>query len=394
MFWKPIHSACAAATNSIRTGIAAALMVTLGLSGSLLSQQPKSLRDSMWKKVDEAIQKGLPKSAIEALGPIEQAALAEKAYPEAIKAIAKRVVLEGQIEGAKPEEHIARMKAEIAKAQPEMLPVMHGIQAQFYWSYFEQNRWRFGQRTATTAPPSDDFTTWDLPRLFTEIDSHYTKALGNEAQLRAIPIATYDILFAKGSVPDSYRPTLFDFIAFSAIHFYTAGEQAGAKAEDAFEIEASSPALGPIADGNYLQSAHFGWRIVSQRLHQFLHVAHALASLHLDVDQILQVASVLNLQLIEPLVHRQPFCLEVRRELAHEQASHCSVLVATILADQISVRFLGSEGEVVRPTLVHQTGDPFETNVDVPLASSAIALGNPSRQIGRNERLDDIRLAR
>ena len=202
----------------------------------------------MWKKVDEAVQKGLPKSAIEALGPIEQAALAEKAYPEAIKAIAKRVVLEGQIEGAKPEEHIARMKAEIAKAQPEMLPVMHGIQAQFYWSYFEQNRWRFGQRTATTVPPSDDFTTWDLPRLFTEIDSHYTKALGNEAQLRAIPIATYDILFAKGSVPDSYRPTLFDFIAFSAIHFYTAGEQAGAKAEDAFEIEASSPALGPIAD--------------------------------------------------------------------------------------------------------------------------------------------------
>ena len=78
MFWKPIHSACAAATNSIRTGIAAALMVTLGLSGSLLSQQPKSLRDSMWKKVDEAVQKGLPKSAIEALGPIEHDAFGDR----------------------------------------------------------------------------------------------------------------------------------------------------------------------------------------------------------------------------------------------------------------------------------------------------------------------------
>jgi hypothetical protein len=248
MFWKPIHSAFVAAAISIRTGLAATLLVTLGLSGSILSQQPKSLRDSMWKKVDDAVQKGLPKSAIEALGPILQGALAEKAYPEAIKAIAKRVLLEGQIEGAKPEEHIARMKAEIDKAQPEMLSVMHGIQAQFYWSYFEQNRWRFGQRTATTAPPSEDFTTWDLPRLFAEIDSHYTKALANEAQLRAIPIATYDILFAQGTVPDTYRPSLFDFIAFSAINFYSAGEQAGAKAEDAFEIEASSPALGPVAD--------------------------------------------------------------------------------------------------------------------------------------------------
>ncbi len=246
MFWKPIHSVLFA--TAIGTVFVATMLIVLGLSGSTHSQQPKSQREPMWKKVDDAVQKGLPKSAIEALGPIVDAALAEKAYPEAIKAIAKRVLLEGQIEGAKPEEQIARMRAEIAKAQPEMLPVMHGIQAQFYWSYFEQNRWRFGQRTATAAPPSDNFTTWDLPRLFAEIDLHYAKALANEAQLRAIPIASYDILFAKGTVPDSFRPTLFDFIAFSAIHFYSAGEQAGAKAEDAFEIEAASPALGPAAD--------------------------------------------------------------------------------------------------------------------------------------------------
>ncbi len=228
---------------------ASAMVASIVLNGSAFAQQPKpSSRDTMWKKVDDAVKKGLPKSAIEALGPIVDAALAEKAYPEAIKAIAKRVLLEGQIEGQKPEEHITRMKTEIAKAPPEMLPVMRAFLAQFYWSYFEQNRWRFGQRTATTAPSGDDFTTWDLPRLFAEIDSNYTQALANETELRAIPIATYDSLFAKGSVPDSYRPTLFDFIAFAAIDFYSSGEQAGAKAEDAFEIEAASPALGPTAD--------------------------------------------------------------------------------------------------------------------------------------------------
>ena len=129
MFWKPIHSVFVTNARAISIAIAVAFLVTLGLSGSILSQQPKSQRDSMWKKVDEAVQKGLPKSAIEALAPIVESALAEKAYPEAIKAIAKRVLLEGQIEGAKPEEHIARMDVEIAKAQPEMLPVMHGIQA-------------------------------------------------------------------------------------------------------------------------------------------------------------------------------------------------------------------------------------------------------------------------
>ncbi len=231
----------------IRTGIIATVLFILSLPCSTFSQQPKQ-REAMWKKVDDAVQKGLPKSAIEAIGPIVDAALAEKAYPEAIKAIAKRVLLEGQIEGQKPEEHIVRMKAEIAKAPPEMRPAMQAVLAQFYWSYFEQNRWRFGQRTATTAPPGDDFTTWDLRRLFAEIDSHYSQAVANEAMLRSIPIDSYDVLLPKGSVPDSYRPTLFDFIAFAAINFYSAGEQAGAKAEDAFEIDASGPALGSAPD--------------------------------------------------------------------------------------------------------------------------------------------------
>ena len=246
MFWKLIHIRFELAIN---TGIVATVLVMFVHSAITLAQQPKPpSRDTMWKKVDDAVKKGLPKSAIEELQPVIDSALADKAYPEAIKAIAKRVLLEGQIEGQKPEEHIARMKAEIAKAQPEMLPAMRAILAQFYWSYFEQNRWRFGQRTATTATPSDDFTTWDLQRLFAEIDSLYTQASVNEAQLRAIPIGTYDILFAKGTVPDSYRPTLFDFIAFAAVDFYSSGEQAGAKAEDAFEIEAASPALGPTTD--------------------------------------------------------------------------------------------------------------------------------------------------
>lgn len=171
------------------------------------------------------------------------------------------------------------MQTEIAKATPEMLPIMHGIQAQFYWSYFEQNRWRFSQRTATTAAPSDDFTTWDLPRLFAEIDSHYTKAMANEAQLRAIPIATYDILFPKGTVPDSYRPTLFDFIAFSAIHFYSAGEQAGVKAEDAFEIEAASPSLGSSSD-------FIAWKPNSTDLNspklKAIQIYQRLLTIHLD----------------------------------------------------------------------------------------------------------------
>ncbi len=216
-----------------------------------LLQGPQAIAgkwDPQWKQVDEAVNKGLPKTAIERLDPIIQGAMQEKAYPEAIKAIAKKIALEGNIQGNKPEEKITRLEAEIAKAPKEMVPVMDAILADWYWHYFQQNRWRFMQRTATAAPPSKDFTTWDLPRLFAEIDRQFTKALGPEAELKAIPVAQYDDLLQRGTVPDTWRPTLYDFLAHQALEFYTSGEQAAAKPEDAFELSAGSPIFSPAEE--------------------------------------------------------------------------------------------------------------------------------------------------
>src|SRR5215212_1800338 len=78
-------------------------------------------RDGQWKKVDEAISKGLPKTAIQELEPIIRDAVSEKAYGEAAKAIARKIVLEGNIQGNKAEEKITRLEAEIAKAPKEMV---------------------------------------------------------------------------------------------------------------------------------------------------------------------------------------------------------------------------------------------------------------------------------
>ncbi|HWW00151.1 MAG TPA: alpha-2-macroglobulin family protein [Candidatus Acidoferrum sp.] len=198
-------------------------------------------RDAQWKKVEEAISQGLPKTAITNLEPIIRGALQDKAYAEAVKAIGKKLVLEGNIQGNKPEEKIVRLEAEITKAPKEMTPVLDTLLAHWYWQYFEQNRWRFMQRTATAEQPGKDFTTWDLPRLFAEIDKQFQKALAAEKLLKATPISAWDDLLQKGTVPDTYRPTLYDFIAHEALDFYTSGEQAAAKPEDAFELPADSP---------------------------------------------------------------------------------------------------------------------------------------------------------
>ena len=77
------------------------------LTGAL----PAAPNADQWRKVDQAISEGLPQSAIEHLDPIIARALADKNYPEAIKAMGRKIALEGTIQGNKPEEQIVRLNA-------------------------------------------------------------------------------------------------------------------------------------------------------------------------------------------------------------------------------------------------------------------------------------------
>ncbi|MEM8666062.1 MAG: alpha-2-macroglobulin family protein [Planctomycetota bacterium] len=194
-----------------------------------------------WDEVQTAIANGQPKSAIASLKQIEERAVDEKRYAEAVKAIAMKISMEGTVQGGKPEEKITRMRAEIKTAPEPMRPMMEAIVANWFWHYLQQNRWRFMQRTQTSEPPSDDFTTWDLPRLLAEIDKQFDRVFENVDQLKSIPIEQYDILLKKGNAPDNYRPTLFDFIAYNALEFYASGEQVASRSQDAFEMSADSP---------------------------------------------------------------------------------------------------------------------------------------------------------
>ena len=56
-----------------------------------------------------------------------------------------------------------------------------------------------------------------------------TVALAADKPLKATPIAAWDGLLEKGTMPDSYRPTLYDFLAHEALEFYQAGEQGAAR---------------------------------------------------------------------------------------------------------------------------------------------------------------------
>jgi len=205
-------------------------------------------RDGLWNQVDEAIKKGLPRTAIGYLDQIIPGALQDQAYAEATKAICLKIVYEVQIQGNKPEERITRLQVEIATVPEPMRPCMEAILAHWYWQYFQQNRWRFMQRTATAESPGEDITTWDLARILAEIDRHLTASLASDQVLKTTPIAQFDDLLEQGTVPDTYRPTLFDFLAYEALSFYSSAEQAAARPQDAYDLTADGPIFGSVED--------------------------------------------------------------------------------------------------------------------------------------------------
>ena len=73
-------------------------------------------RDALRDQVDDAIDHGLPKTAIDILDQIIPGALADEAYAEATKAICLKIAQEGRIEGGKAEEMIVRLQDELAEA--------------------------------------------------------------------------------------------------------------------------------------------------------------------------------------------------------------------------------------------------------------------------------------
>jgi hypothetical protein len=230
------------------------LLVVLLWSGQ---SQPEKKQDEikktatleqLWREVNKAKDDGLPKSAIAKLEQILKITAGQHLEKEWLSALTEKVFLEGTIEGNKPEERIKRLKAELANAGTRTKPLLQAVLASWFKHYFDNNRWRFMQRSSSEGLKEDDFTTWDLRKLFAEIDKLYSDILKEKELLKTIPIEAFIGFLEKGNLPVDLRPTLYDFLAHEALDFYCSPEQAGASPEDVFTLEADSAALAPLAE--------------------------------------------------------------------------------------------------------------------------------------------------
>ncbi|MBI2522210.1 MAG: hypothetical protein HYV97_17455 [Bdellovibrio sp.] len=218
------------------------VFLALYLFGALAFSSTSDL-ETILSKINEAEVNKLPQTALDLATELEKKAKAEKHKALYIRALAKRILNQSHILGKAPKDKVKILREEVGKVSEDVRPLVKIILAHWFWHYYEQNRYKFSARTQTAGLPSDDFTTWDLNKIFAEIRILFEDGLKNAEYLKKEKLDDYEGLIERGSVFLDSSPTLYEFALREMITFLTFGTSTLPAPEDKFEIDASSDAF-------------------------------------------------------------------------------------------------------------------------------------------------------
>lgn len=197
---------------------------------------------SLWQKVENFEAENLPKSALKVVDDIYAKADKEQNSPQTIKCLFYKSKFTLVLEENAQLKIINEFKQQIAKNKFPTKNVLENILANLYWQYFQQHRWQFYNRTETqNKVDSNDFRTWDLNTLFSEIHSYYQESLENGLLLQQTDITSFKEILSSSKDSKEYRPTLYDFLAHNALQFYKTSENNITK--PAYQFKLDNPVL-------------------------------------------------------------------------------------------------------------------------------------------------------
>ncbi len=194
--------------------------------------------DKQWEKVIQFENEGLTKSAADLVDTIYNDAIASNNKQQQIKALLHKSKYMLTLEEDAQLNIVNRFKSEIDVTDNIVTKhLLENMLATLYWQYFQQNRYKFYNRTKTSDKVSDDFRTWDLETLFNEIHVYYQRSLDNSLMLQLEPLENYKLILLEAEDSKIYRPTLFDLLSHNALQFYKTSENSITQPAYKFKIE-------------------------------------------------------------------------------------------------------------------------------------------------------------
>jgi len=165
-----------------------------------------------WHKVDSLVNEGLPRSALEIVEDIYKTAKEEDNQSQIIKSLFYKLKFTNYTEEDSHVKILNNVKDEINTTSFPANAILKSILANIYWQYYQNNRYRFQQRTETVNFDNNDFQTWDLPHLIREIVKLYQASLEQSDSLKLISIREFEEMLFGTGIPSP------EFVRFACAH--------------------------------------------------------------------------------------------------------------------------------------------------------------------------------
>ncbi|WP_417889888.1 alpha-2-macroglobulin family protein [Xanthomarina gelatinilytica] len=202
------------------------------------SEAQNSDYNKLWKQVEAFEREELPKSALQIVEQIEALAIKDQNQTQQIKTLLFKSKFALILEEDAQLKIVNSFKTAISNKPAPIKNVLENMLATIYWQYFQQNRYKFYNRTKVADKTvATDFRTWDLQTLFNEIQWHYQQSLENKELLQQEDLTDYSSILNEQTDSKRYRPTLYDLLAHNALEFYQTPENSITKPSYKFEID-------------------------------------------------------------------------------------------------------------------------------------------------------------
>jgi len=212
--------------------------------------QPAVSWQKEWKQADSLADQGLPKSAMEIVEKIYTASKSGKDIPQFIKAVIYKIRLNSFFREDFLVSTITDLENEVKLAQEPSKQILESILAEVYAKYYQNNQYRFNERSRLANVKADSLQTWDLNMLMQAIYGNYLASLKNDGLLKSVSILDYKAIievpesgFGKKASKTNFenaitlRPSLYDFLANRALDFFTSSEGPKNKSANGFRMD-------------------------------------------------------------------------------------------------------------------------------------------------------------
>ncbi len=357
--------------------------------------QPGNNYDAQWKKVDDFVNKGLTKSALDEVNKIYETAKKEKNDPQLIKSLLYQVTLNQNTQENATEKNIANFERETALAKEPAKSILYSITAEMYWNFFQQQRYKLYNRTKTdNSFKKDDIQTWGVDDFHKKIGELYLLSIKEEKLLQQTRLEPFDAIIIRGNVRH-LRPTLYDLLAHRALDYFKSSETDITRPAYAFEIKDEKVFADAKEFSNHKfqnkdsASLHYKALLIFQELLSF-HANDTRPGALIDADierinfasqyGVMNNKDELYMRSLQQLVNNHPndssaaqasyLIAQTIFGKATSDTLHYSFKKAKEIAEEVANRFPSSEGGINAKNLLgqilHKELNLTSEKVDVP----------------------------